>query len=72
MFSGTPCIVYILVVFALYTGNIPLLRVIFNSVTASEKEFTKILLISETYPRPIRDPLETNNSDRKPLGDQHA
>ena len=35
-------------------------------------EFTKILILLETYPRPIRDPLETDIPDRRPIRDQHA
>ena len=35
-------------------------------------EFTKILLLSETYRRPIRDLLETDMPHPRPIGDQHV
>ena len=48
-----------------------------------KREFTKILLLSETYRRPISDllethwrpigdPLETDMPHRRPIGDRHA
>ena len=35
-------------------------------------EFTKILLLSETFRRPIGDPSDTDIPDRRPIGDRHA
>ena len=32
-------------------------------------EFTKILILSKTYQRPIRDPSETNMPERRPIGE---
>ena len=32
-------------------------------------EFTKIFLLSETHPRPIGDPSETDMPVRRPIGD---
>ena len=36
------------------------------------REFTKILLLSETYRRLIGDPSETDLPHRRPIGDRHA
>ena len=35
------------------------------------KELTKILLLSKTYRKPIRDISETNMPDQRPIRDQH-